>query len=468
MAPRKTTFTALGCGLLASLSVASSASAHPTRGWERGECPDLRYHTAALGNEQNRQTRIDAYNKAAGRWEYIRTFSERFNAAGYHPGHGRAYAITAVTTGPTNERGVFLLRFNLDGTLKRSAALAGISLESRPSGDVDPDNSVFWFNLFDTGNSHRLHKIQLPDDLSDDDFEGHVFNVEAVNFATNPANADMSFAEVVYYDNKLYGAYDRSMWILSPNDPNGPTARRYNLPTATFPSEANYSAGWMARGPGGAPIWYGSMAAGRLRPGFNAGEVMRVDVLDPAAANFGAGRRAFAGLDLGPNDGFSCIRASALYIGLGDDSAGVPVGGVVTANWRNNDVLVDAEFAGPAYEVATATAQGGSVTFHNDGTFTYTPPAGFSGIDTFEYRACDNYVGAGDTCDTATVSILVGSPTAAPDVIWTSTGTTVGGSVAANDVVVSGSTYSLPTPPDPAAGTFVLYPDGTYSFVHRV
>ena len=51
----------------------------------------------------------------------------------------------------------------------------------------------------------------------------------------------------------------------------------------------------------------------------------------------------------------------------------------------------------------TATAQGGTVTLNADGTFTYTPLAGFSGVDTFTYTAND---GAGGT-DTATVSITV-------------------------------------------------------------
>jgi hypothetical protein len=49
------------------------------------------------------------------------------------------------------------------------------------------------------------------------------------------------------------------------------------------------------------------------------------------------------------------------------------------------------------------TAQGGSVTLAADGTFTYTPAAGFSGSDTFTYTVSDP---TGRTA-TGTVTITV-------------------------------------------------------------
>jgi len=47
----------------------------------------------------------------------------------------------------------------------------------------------------------------------------------------------------------------------------------------------------------------------------------------------------------------------------------------------------------------------GSLTFNSNGTFLYTPNAGFSGTDTFEYSVCDN--GTPQLCDTALVTIVV-------------------------------------------------------------
>ncbi len=50
----------------------------------------------------------------------------------------------------------------------------------------------------------------------------------------------------------------------------------------------------------------------------------------------------------------------------------------------------------------TTSANGGSVAVNEDGSFTYTPPAGFHGMDSFTYEVTDGYAQ-----DTATVSIMV-------------------------------------------------------------
>ncbi|HEX5706096.1 MAG TPA: Ig-like domain-containing protein, partial [Pyrinomonadaceae bacterium] len=52
---------------------------------------------------------------------------------------------------------------------------------------------------------------------------------------------------------------------------------------------------------------------------------------------------------------------------------------------------------------AGATAQGGTVTLNADGSFTYDPPAGFEGADTFTYTATNT----SPETDTATVTINV-------------------------------------------------------------
>lgn len=49
------------------------------------------------------------------------------------------------------------------------------------------------------------------------------------------------------------------------------------------------------------------------------------------------------------------------------------------------------------------TAQGGSVTINNDGTFTYTPASNFIGVDSFEYTAINAY---GTATGTATVNVI--------------------------------------------------------------
>ena len=44
--------------------------------------------------------------------------------------------------------------------------------------------------------------------------------------------------------------------------------------------------------------------------------------------------------------------------------------------------------------VASASSEGGSIVDNLDGTFSYTPPAGFSGADTFMYTVADGYIPA--------------------------------------------------------------------------
>ena len=59
----------------------------------------------------------------------------------------------------------------------------------------------------------------------------------------------------------------------------------------------------------------------------------------------------------------------------------------------------------------------GLLTDNGDGTFGYTPAAGFSGTDTFTYTICDDDTPTA-TCDTATVTVTVtdeGSPDAVDD-----------------------------------------------------
>ncbi len=52
------------------------------------------------------------------------------------------------------------------------------------------------------------------------------------------------------------------------------------------------------------------------------------------------------------------------------------------------------------------TEEGGSITINANGSYTYTPPTNFSGLDQFEYRVCDN--GTPQACDNAILLIGVG------------------------------------------------------------
>ncbi len=93
---------------------------------------------------------------------------------------------------------------------------------------------------------------------------------------------------------------------------------------------------------------------------------------------------------------------------------GVPL----TVNPVDSVLQNDSDSDGPSLSVVagvTTTANGGSVTLNADGSFVYTPAAGFTGLtDTFTYRATDGIV----TSNLATVTITVSGnapPTAVDD-----------------------------------------------------
>lgn len=92
-----------------------------------------------------------------------------------------------------------------------------------------------------------------------------------------------------------------------------------------------------------------------------------------------------------PDDDTAYIN-STLYDNVGDND-NVPVGSV--------------------YSVTSPPTPGGALSFNPDGSFTYTPPVGFTGIVTFNYEVCLPFPNA-DICDEALVVIYV-LPNAGPD-----------------------------------------------------
>ena len=109
---------------------------------------------------------------------------------------------------------------------------------------------------------------------------------------------------------------------------------------------------------------------------------------------------------------------------------------------------------------SAGTPAHGTVTTAADGSFTYTPVAGFSGTDQFTYTAAD---GSGRT-SSSTVTVTV-SPTGADDAFSVRAGGTATADAAtgllAND---SGSELTVTNHTDPAHGTLELGKDGSYRY----
>lgn len=100
----------------------------------------------------------------------------------------------------------------------------------------------------------------------------------------------------------------------------------------------------------------------------------------------------------------SPLAAPDMYACTGNVGINVPAASGVKAN------DFDDNLAGATLSCGACTsANGGTVVLNNDGSFTYTPPAGFTGTDNFMYTLTDgNPVGAPvPTTDNTTVTITV-------------------------------------------------------------
>ena len=113
------------------------------------------------------------------------------------------------------------------------------------------------------------------------------------------------------------------------------------------------------------------------------------------------------------------------------------------------------------YSLGTGPSHG-SVTLNANGTYAYTPSAGYVGSDSFTYSVSD---GNGGTA-TATVNLTVtnAAPNAVNDSATTATNTPVNGDVSTNDSDPNGDTltYSLGT--GPSHGSVTLNANGTYTY----
>ena len=109
----------------------------------------------------------------------------------------------------------------------------------------------------------------------------------------------------------------------------------------------------------------------------------------------------------------------------------------------------------------------GTVVLNANGTYTYTPTAGYAGNDNFTYKVCD----PAGKCDSASVTITILPkenkwPIATNDIASTPQGTPAIGNLLVNDVDPDGDPLILVTTPvsNPTKGTVVLNPDGTYTY----
>ena len=143
-----------------------------------------------------------------------------------------------------------------------------------------------------------------------------------------------------------------------------------------------------------------------------------------------------------------------------DDASATAIDTPVTHAVLANDTDVD----GDTLTVSgTPTSAQGAVSVNPDGTLTFTPNPGFTGVATVEYSIVDEE----GLSDTATWTITVGdpeAPVANPDSAETAEDTPVVIDVLANDTDPNGDPLTIDGTPTAEHGTVTVNPDGTITY----
>ena len=132
----------------------------------------------------------------------------------------------------------------------------------------------------------------------------------------------------------------------------------------------------------------------------------------------------------------------------------------VTGNVLTNDSDVE---IGSLIATLVSTATNGLVVLNSDGSFSYTPNANWTGIDSFSYTASDGQA----TSSTALVTIAVTSvneaPVAGDDTFSTPEDNQLVGNVLDNDTDPDGTTPTTTLVDGPLHGVVELGADGTFA-----
>jgi hypothetical protein len=152
-----------------------------------------------------------------------------------------------------------------------------------------------------------------------------------------------------------------------------------------------------------------------------------------------------------------------------DDSATTPPATPVRIEVLVGDSDPDSD---PLTIISTTSPANGTVTVNLDGTISYTPNAGFTGVDSFTYTISDGRGGAATATVTVTVPATDHVPVAVPDTNRITQGdgcaggtpTCASGNVLTNDTGLQDGPLTVRVVNPPANGTVVLGNDGIYIY----
>jgi len=147
------------------------------------------------------------------------------------------------------------------------------------------------------------------------------------------------------------------------------------------------------------------------------------------------------------------IETNCPNLSAENDTAFITLGIPTTLDILANDVNVSGNLP-----VIIGAPMNGIVTVNLDGTITYEPNAGFTGLETIVYELCDD----SGTCDQATIVMVVlenQEPITVDDSVFTLINTVVQIDVLQNDSDPEGDAISLNSISTPANGTAIIFSD---------
>ena len=172
------------------------------------------------------------------------------------------------------------------------------------------------------------------------------------------------------------------------------------------------------------------------------------------------------------NDGFQDSNTATVTITVDavpvavNDSYTVAQNGALSPDAAHGVLAKDTQADGnPLTAVKVSDPAHGSLTLNSDGSFTYTPTAGYHGPDSFTYKANDGF----QDSNTATVTITVDAvPVAVNDSYTVAQNGTLtpdaAHGVLANDTQADGAALSAVKVSDPSHGSLTLNSDGSFTY----
>jgi VCBS repeat-containing protein len=149
-----------------------------------------------------------------------------------------------------------------------------------------------------------------------------------------------------------------------------------------------------------------------------------------------------------------------------DDNYTTPAGTALTENAFSGILANDSYNPSDIIQPQATNPKNGSLTLNSDGSFTYTPNAGFSGTDSFTYSFFDATLAQNSTTATVTIKVVADSsiPTPVDDSASTDQNTPVAVNVLANDTYkTSDEVHPFPFT-DPGHGSVTINVDNTLTY----